>query len=277
MSTRRTPSRRGPSRPGAGHRGPGSRWSGPAGPSGVVNHALHDYAKHAIPWLAWLMSLVAGITLNAFASTSWSLIGVVGLLLVSTLGIAWAVWEVCAEKSGFARWHSLLTVVTGGGWLVMCTITGFISVSTGSNGVWDFDAQGPTIGIWTIGGLAHLVLWHVRINARDRAAELAEYMASVNPEPTPMDHAELPGAVWKLRRINRFRSEGILHLAPGQTYDDVVKHLGELESAHGLPPGSVKAFQPKGTLNARKVHTTVMHDNPIAEPIPWPGLLVGAK
>lgn len=274
MTTRRAPGRRGHGRPSAGHqRGSAQRY----GTSGVVNHALHDYAKHAIPWLAWALTLVVGVTLNAFASTSWSLVGVVTLLLVSTIGVTWAVWETCASKSALALWHGVATSVTGGLWLVMCTITGFVTVTTGPDGAWVFDAQGPTIGIWAIGGLMHLVLWHMRINARDRAAELAEYMASINPEPTKMELAGLPGASWSLRKVNEFRREGTLFLAPGQTYDDVTKHLEDIASAHDLPPGSIRAYQPKGTLNARKVRVDVMLGNPIADPIPWPGLLVGAK
>ena len=270
MSTGRTtrPRSRGPVN--SPHRGSATRY----GTSGVVNHALHDYAKHAIPWLAWVMTAVTGITLNTFASTAWSLIGTVVLLLMSTFGVTWSVWMTCADRPAMSRWHGAATTLFGGLWLVMCTVTGFVTIADPSAPEWDFEVHGPTIGIWAICGLALIASWHTRINARDRATEIAEYLASHNPDPTPMDHAGLPGATWQLRRVNEFCSEGTLLLAPGQTYDDVVKHLEDLASAHELPPGSIKAYQPKGTLNARRVRVHVTHRNPIADPIPWPGLSV---
>lgn len=243
----------------------------------MVNHAMHDHAKHFIPWVTWLLMLGAGTGLSVYASTAWSLAGIVVLLLIGTAALVWSVWETCLDRSAVARWHGVVTVAAGGLWLVMCTVTGSVWVDTTDPRHWEFHAAGPTIGIWAVLGIALACSWNTRINSRDRAAELAEYLASQNPEPTPMDHAGLPGSLWRLKRINRFKSDGPIILGPGTTYDDLVKKLEDLASAYELPPGSIKAYQPKGTRNARRVHTTVMHENPLASQVPWPGLLVGAK
>jgi hypothetical protein len=254
-----------------------SRHGGTRGPTGgVVNHAFHDHAKHFIPWVAWLMSWAAGTGLHFFASTSWSMVGVVTLLVLGTIGLTWSTWETCLSYSAVARWHGVITVNLVGAWLVMCTINGFITVDTSDPYGWVWSAHGPTIGYWLLGGFL-AASWNERIRAWEKAEAIAEAMAAMNPEPTPMEQAGLPGARWALKRINQWRSEGVLSLAPGQTYDNVVKKLEDLASAHDLPPHSVTAHQPKGIRSARKVHTTVMHDDPLQNSQPWPGLTVKVK
>lgn len=244
---------------------------GPAG--GVVNHAFHDHAKHFIPWVVLLLAWLAGTMLHVYATTTWSLAGTVFLLVTGTAGLAWSVWETCRDRGPVSRWHGFATVTLSGSWLVMATINGLIKVDTTDPSGWVWTAHGPTIGYWFLGWFL-AASWNARINARDRAVEAAEYLAAMNPEPTRMDNAGLPGARWTLRPVNEWRSEGQLFLAPGQTYGDVTKKLDDLASAHDLPPGSVLIDQPKGTNNARRVNVIVMHGDPLEAEHPWPGLHV---
>jgi hypothetical protein len=242
--------------------------------SGVVDHALHDHAVHFIPWVVLAAFAVAGTLLHLFAGTAWSRAGTVALILIATLGLTYSVWMTQRTRTGTARWHGVLTAGFGGGWLAVCTITGFITTPD-----WwslQFEPHGFTIATWAVGGAGLAAVWNTRIHARHRETELAQLLAQQQPEPTPMENAGHKGAALSLRRVNEFRSEGTLTLAPGDTLKEFQRDIASVETAHGYPPGSMTVTQRPKSRDSRICDVTVMHLNPIEDPQPWPGLLVGA-
>lgn len=257
-------------------RGPSAGTGTRTGSNGVVGHALHDHAVHFIPWVVLVLFWVAGTALHAFVETAWSRAGTVAMILVATAGIVFSVWQTNRTHTGTARWHGIVSAGFGGAWLSLCTITGFITIDTTTAG-WAFGVHGFTIATFGVGGAALAAVWNGRIHARHRAAELADLLAAQNPPDTPMKMAGHDGAVMQLRRVSAYRSEGVLRLSPGDTLQDFQKDLRSVESAHGLPPGSMTVHARANSRNAQICDVTVMHDNPIADAQPWPGLLVGAK
>lgn len=256
-------------------RGPNAGAGTRAGSSGVVGHALHDHAVHFIPWVVLALFWLAGTCLHAFVDTSWSRTGTVALILVATIGIVFSVWQTNRSHTGTARWHGVTSAAFGGAWLSLCTITGFITLDTTAG--WSFHTHGFTIATFAVGGAALAAIWDGRIHARHRVAELAEILAAQNPPDTPMKMAGHDGAALVLRRVSEFRSEGTLRLAPGDTIKEFQRDLASVESAHGLPPGSMTVTARPKSRNAQICDVTVMHGNPIEAAQPWPGLLVGVK
>jgi hypothetical protein len=237
---------------------------------------LHDHAVHFIPWVVLGLFWLAGTVLHAFVETAWSRAGTVALIMVATIGMTYSVWQTQRSHTGTARWHGVATTAFGGAWLSLCTITGFITFTTGNAG-WVFSTHGFTIATFFAGGSALAAIWNTRINARHRVAELAEILAAQNPPDTPMKMAGHDGASLALRRVSEFRSEGTLRLAPGDTMLEFQRDIASVESAHGFPPGSMKVYARPKSRNAQICDVTVMHLNPIEDAQPWPGLLVGVK
>lgn len=237
---------------------------------------MHNHADHFIPWICWVVFGVAGMLLHAYISETWSRAGMVTLILLGTVGMTWSVWHTNAYSTPVARWHGVLSTALGGGWLAVCTITGMVTVATQVN-PWVFSTHGFTIATYLVLGPALAAVWNTRINHRHRSAELAELLAQQQPEETPMERAGHKGAVMRLRRLNQFRSEGTITLAPGDTLAEFQRDLRTIEGCHGFPPNSMTVTQRRGIGNALHCDVTVMHLNPIEDPQPWPGLVVGGK
>lgn len=245
--------------------------------AGVVQHALHEQAVHFIPWFVLALFWLAGTLLHAFVVMTWSRIGTIVLILLATAGMSWSVWETNRSRTAQARWHGVLSTAFGGGWLALCTVTGFVTIDPAPNDQWTLHAHGFTIATFCVFGAALSAVWNARINARHRQVELAELMANSTPEPTPMELAGHKGAVLKLKRVNMWRSEGTLYLAPGDTLTEFQRHIESVETAHGFPPGSMTVTRRPAAGNAQICDVVVMHLNPIEDAQPWPGLMVGTK
>lgn len=244
---------------------------------GVVDHALHDHAVHFIPWVILAVFWLAGTLLHAFVTLTWSRVGTVALILVSTMGLTYSVWATQRDRTGTARWHGVTTTALGGGWLALCTCTGFITID-GTMDHWAPHTHGFTIATFAVCGAALAAIWNTRITARRHAAELAALLAQQEPEVTRMEIAGHVGAVIRgLRQVNEFTQTGTLVLAPGDTLLEFQKDLQAVESAHGWPPGSVKVWQLDKTTNAQMCGISITIGNPLEHPQPWPGLLVGTK
>lgn len=254
------------------------------GGSGVVDHALHNNADHFIPWVVLLAFGLAGMVLHAFTATTWSLVGMVVLILLGTVGMTWSVWHTNLHRTATARWHGVLSTGLGGAWLALCTVTGMITFDLDPQGMWLWSGQhytttvhGFTIATYFALGASLAAVWNTRINHRHRAAELAELLAQQKPEMTPMERAGHKGCVLTLRRVSDWRSEGTLVLAPGDTLQAFQSDITAVETAHGFRPNSLMVSQRKNSNNSAICDVTLMHGNPLEKAEPWPGLLVGAK
>lgn len=240
---------------------------------GVVDHALHDHAVHVIPWVILAMFWLVGTLLHAFVQYTWSRVGTVALILLATVGLVYSVIQTQQNRPGTALWHGVVTAVTGGVWLAVCTVTGFVTLD--GTAVFGMNPHGFTISTFCVAGAALAVIWNTRITARKHGAELAEAIAQMQPEETPMEKAGHGGSVMMLRRVTEHRSEGTVRLSGGDTLKEFQRDILSVESAHGFPPNSMTVTQRVGQRDARICDVTVMHSNPIEDAQPWPGLLVG--
>lgn len=282
MATTRTPRkpapRRGKTTP---TRRPGVR-GGPPGSSGgsVTKHAMHEKANHLGPWLVLAVVGILGLVLNALAPGGWGLVGMVALLLAATGGLVWSAWATSRHRNSVARWHSVITCGLIGSWLAMCTVHGMAHIewAQADNGVWYPD--GLNWSPWTtllylIGGMTLAGAWNHRINVHETDIKLAEIAAQQEPVPTPWSEAGFDQVrVVKEERVNEYRSEGVLAIG-GTTLDELQNKARRIEVEQGWPRESLTLTEMKraGTsITSRRVKYAVMHQDPLANPVPWPGL-----
>lgn len=280
MATTRTP--RKPSRGKTTTRRPPTTTRGGQthGSGSVTKHAMHDNATHLGPWLVLAFVGILGLVLNALAPGGWNLVGIVALILAATGGLVWSAWATSAHRSRVARWHSAITCSLIGAWLSMCTVHGMAHIEWGQrpNGIYFVDGLNfsPwTILLYLIGGAGLAAAWNHRIKVHENDLKAAELAASREPEPTPWSEAGFDQVrVVKEVKVNAFRTEGVLAIG-GTTLDQMQNAARRIEVEQGWPRESLtltEARRAGASITSRRVHYAVMHEDPLASPVPWPGL-----
>lgn len=248
------------------------------------------HAIHAGPWIVLGLGLALGIVLNAFTSTTMSVFGMVALIIAATLGLGYSAWMTSRQRSGVARWHSLITVLYGGGWLALCTVTGVIYTTPAGSHLnyygqviqdYSYHLVGITDALWLVGGGALAIAWNNRIGTRVGEAKEAAINAAREIEPVTNTWEEATNSVGitvKGQRVNQYFTEGTVRLrGRDNTLETLRRNLRQIEIMEGWPYESLTLMPHPTSNNAQYLRYRVMHADPLANPVPWPGLGTGGR
>jgi hypothetical protein len=235
----------------------------PRSASRAVEHAEAQAAVYLGPWFLAGLAPIVGQVVHALAPGGRGTVLLAAMVLTATASLAVAGYHDNRDRSQVAKAHTLVTVTVTGIWLVLATTLGVIRL--------DPPGLVPiTFYTWLVAGGTLAVAWNMR-----QAVQVAEARAAEQAKDVPPDdwtEAGHPGVTGKLRRVNHYRSEGVLTLPRGDTLEQLQRDARQVESAHGWPPSSASFSQAPGWSNARKVRAVVMHADPLADDVVWPGL-----
>lgn len=267
MATKRTTSskRRKPAASSSSQR-PGSR---------ALRHATEHERFYGGPWIVLGLALLAGQVLHLTSGGGWQRVVMVCLVVLATGGVAAAGWYDNRAASDVATWHTVATAILTGAWLVMATVTGIAAVNPHAATPGELlHVQWLTVAVWLVLGGAVATAWNVRqgILARDRVE--TEARGEVLDEWAEAGH---PGVTGHIKRVNEYRSEGVLTLAKGDTLESLQRDAKAIESAHDWPHGSLSLQARGGRGTSRRIKAVIMHRDPLEEAVPWPGLAIGKR
>ncbi len=208
----------------------------------------------APPWLLWPLIAGVGTALHALSGegqgAAWSAVGLTlasGLLTVVT-------WLVSHGRGIFGRGSSTTTTAAVSLWVTVCSVAGISSPV-----VWWF---------YVVGGLVLAVSWNLRTVIR---AKVGVTGAMTDPLAFLFDQAKekasVNGARMATVNATERKIEAVMALPAGQkTVSDVQKRTEYLESAMGLPPGTViiaadedRADRAKVTLSDPRILRHAIH------------------
>ncbi len=215
----------------------------------------------ARPWACVAAEILAGYAAHAewghMPALPWASVA----LTLATTGLsAWS-WLV-SRLPLVGRWHTAATVAAAGGWLTVSTITGPFAHVTG--------------GALAIGGVGAALSWNIRhaaqrhrhgqgaTSAAPRGADRLKAWFSESADEIGMKGAELRGV-----EVSATRATARAELPAGKTAADLVSSIPRIESAAGLPPGTITA-----TVDPNRAdHANVVISDPrvLSSVQPWPG------
>lgn len=224
--------------------------------SGLVHNAIMG----ARPWACVAAEIAAGWAAHQgwghMPALPWA---TCGLTLATTGMTAWT-WMM-SRLATVGRAHTAITAAAAGTWLTVATITGPFGPITG--------------GALGIGGVSLALSWMVRNAARRHhqsapggaAPRAADRLKAWFGEAA--DEAGMKGAELRSVEAGAARATARAVLPPGKTASDLVNRIPAIESAAGLPPGTITASPDPD----RADHAGIVISDPrvLTSPIPWPG------
>lgn len=199
-------------------------------PVGALTHHLWG-APGVLPWMT------AGMTMAGTALTALT-------------------WAVSHARGKLGRSHSTVTTAAASAWITAATITG----ATAS----------PTLDVGLLAGAGLAVAWNIRCVIRsDDADDSGSGRGLKVLFGDATEKAGLKGTVLKAVDKQPRRVTGTAQMEGGNTAEDLQKRISAIESAMGLPPGTMTATVDEDDASAAKV---VFSDARLMrEPIPWEG------
>ena len=222
---------------------------------------VHNLIMGARPWACVAAEIAAGWIAHEEWGHMPALPWASAVLPLVTAGLtAWS-WMV-SRLPLVGRWHTAATVAAAGTWLTVADITGpFTEV---------------TRGALLIGGVVLALSWNMRHSAQrhrqgqgagssaPRGADRLKAWFSESADEIGMKGAELHGV-----EVNGARATARAELPAGKTAADLVHNIPRIESAAGLPPGTITA-----TVDSdRADYANVVFSDPrtLTQVQPWPG------
>ncbi|GLU49850.1 hypothetical protein [Nocardiopsis ansamitocini] len=164
-------------------------------------------------------------------------------------------------------WYSCMiaTASAGGGaaWMALATAAG-----TGR----------PVLDILVLGGATLSIGSNVHTWAANQTTGTDTAVKAPSWREITERIGALRGTRLETKTETEVRTEGVVHLVPGQTIDELTGQLSSLASAYQLPPGSIRAVP--DPADSSKARVTIVKKDMLATTIPWPGMtpaLTGAS
>lgn len=223
--------------------------------------SVHTLMNGARPWACLAAEIAAGWAAHRvwghMPALPWASVA----LTLATTGLAAWAWLVSRLPS-VGRAHTVVTVAAAGAWLTVATITGPFERVTG--------------GALAIGGATLALSWMLRGHARrhhhgqaaasaaPRGADRLKAWFAESAGEAGMKGAELHGVT-----VDKARATARAELPAGKTAADLISAIPRIESAAGLPPGTITA----SVDSDRADHAGIVLSDPrvLSMPIPWPG------
>ncbi|WP_214320580.1 cell division protein FtsK [Nonomuraea sediminis] len=215
----------------------------------AIGRALWRYRSELAPLTLAMLCLIGGWILHRAYSSWWPAVLTMTALVAGALAL-WGRWVNLTRP--IERGYAAITTAFTGAWLAAGTLMGPFS--------W------PLPAVLGIGGVLLAVPWwaHRRRRARVRVERtLAAW-------PDIAESVGLAGSRIQSAMVDLWGYRFRLALGRGQTVEDAVNRIPNLESALGSRRGAIRV-QPVPTKHANRADVRVIETDPHADAITWPG------
>jgi hypothetical protein len=200
-------------------------------------------------WVGWVAAPLLSIPLHFIWRSWWTFLG---LLLI---GVALAALDMhLTHNRGtlVGRTIAAATSFAGACWLAWVTMAGYGRAD---------------MGVWFIGGGALAFAWSkwVHIRASEDADEGLGALFGADTQRAGVD----PMRVIRITDATMHKIRGVVRLLPGKVHADAVRAAPVIESAKGLPPGSLQFTADED--HAGQAKFVLSDPRSLRKPIPWPG------
>ncbi len=233
-----------------------------------------------MPFLAWPLAAIAAAILHGFWPDNMYVLAFTSMVTVIFAGFS---WYLSHDRKGMASEQAAGTVLAYGTLLALVDACGWTRMTT-------FLMVFGVFGICASWSMRNIIRHHdattgLNMDGMFKTAGLEGTKMHIKPEPgttrkrwslwrpTQVAHAlqepEVP-ADGKVRRAPvTLRKTGKLILKPGETAENVIKKMGAVESAAGVPPGTFMVT--KDMDNAGRANVVISDPHSIRDPKPYPG------
>jgi len=215
----------------------------------VVAHEARRLVVMGWPWPLWLLLWAAGWRLHQ----AWHTWGTAWMVVLAGLALAGLALHLTHHRKKITgRLLAPVTTLAAADWLALAEVYGAAT-------------RTELFRVWLIGGGTVALGWSMWLHIHDGGDE-AGHALGLDEAST---HTSVPGLrAWVTERLPN-KVAGVIRHAPGITTAEVVKATGSLESARGLPPGTLQVTQHPDNAQLSKFVMT----NPrlLDKPALWPG------
>jgi hypothetical protein len=199
------------------------------------------------PWLMWVTAMPVAIALHLAWPFIWATLA---LCACGVLLAGFAVHLARQRKGLVGKYFGGASTVAGFAWTAAV------------------QSAGPTRnldGVWFIGGMTLALAWSMWSHTRA--------FGDQDSPSTVLSRAAAPAGMQGMRvlslRLHGRKLVGRFRLRPGDTADDAIRRAGSMESAAGMPPGSI--IMAPDLDRASDVQVTITDPRILRSPQPWPG------
>lgn len=200
-------------------------------------------------WVGWLAALALSVPLHFIWRSWWTFLA---LLAVGGLLAALDMHLTHNRGSRVGRTIAAATSLAGACWLAWVTMAGYTRAD---------------LGVWFIGGGSLAFAWSkwVHIRANEDADEGLGSMFGADVQRAGAE----PMRVMRITDATMHKIKGVVRLLPGKVAADAVRSGPIIESAKGLPPGSLQFTGDDD--HAGQAKFVLSDPRSLRKPIPWPG------
>lgn len=223
----------------------------------MVARGVSKLAPLAPPWLIGGGLVPAGALTHHLWATPGVLPWMTAGMTMAGTALTALTWAVSHARGKLGRGHTTATTAAASAWITAATITG--------------PTASPTLDIGLLAGAGLAVAWNIRAVIRSDDAEdgggSGRGLKVLFSDAT--EKAGLKGTVLKAIDKQPRRVTGTAQMEGGNTAEDLQKRIAAIESAMGLPPGTMTVTTDEDDASAAKV---VFSDARLMrEPIPYEG------
>lgn len=240
------------------------------------------------PFLTWpLVAIMAFILHQFWPDNMW----VMGFISVAAIMFSWFAWYLTRDRKGLASEHAVISILLYGAIFAMVDHMGWTRVTTFLMifGVFliccswsmrniirhhDKEAGAGIDSIFTTAGLEGTKMY-VKPDATERISRAGQSRGWWNsltrkkPAEPEVTVTDIPKAGKQRPDGSKKRREVRFRLKPGETADTLTKRIPAIESAAGVPPGTLQVnIDPD---NAQWANGFISDPRAIKDPVPYPG------
>lgn len=229
--------------------------AGEAAAERAVTVAVSSVLVLVPPWAALPAGWIVGWLTHRAWATSDSLPWATSALTAATIALSTVVWCLTHDRGRWGRWHGTVTTAAAGTWITAATVIGAGDAVTVS----------PFI---PVGWVSLVITWNLRAVIRTTDGEYGGDRLRDLFAP----HAKtvgLDGSTLRTKKTEPHKITAQMELANGKTADDAQKAAPAMESAMGMPPGSI--LPTANADRADRADVAITDPRLLQRPIPWPG------
>ncbi|MEU4695530.1 cell division protein FtsK [Nonomuraea dietziae] len=215
----------------------------------AIGRALWRYRSELAPVTLATLCLLGGWILHQAYPTWWPAV-LATTALVALLLTVWGRWVNLTRP--IERGYAAVTTAFTGGWLTAGTVFGPLSR--------------PLPVVLSIGGVLLALPWWAHRRRRVRV----HVERTLAAWPDIADTVGLAGSRVQSAIVDLWGYRFRLALGRGQTVEDAINRIPNLESALGSRRGAIRV-QPVPTKHANRADVRVIETDPHADAIAWPG------
>lgn len=227
----------------------------------LIAKGISKVAVHAPPWICGLMVVGTAALFHhlwggkhAGSATAWAVLG----LCVSTVVLTAMTWLISHQRRAIGRIHSTVTVLLACVYVMIATITG--------------PGQPVVVFFELVFGGTLALTWNLRIVIRSQDGESGIRDPLAHLWEKAREVSGFDGTTAKVIKVEEHKIDAQVAINGGdKTVEDLQKKTLNMETAMGLPPGSltISADQNRADLAAMSISDPRI----LQATIPYPGPL----